>query len=700
MRRVGLVGAGFISRVHAEALRTIPNLHLAAVVDPLEDNARALAREYDISGVFSSVQQALVADAFDRAHVLVPPEHHARVAAQLVAAGKPVLVEKPLADTTAGCAAIIEQASTARLPLGVNQNFVYHPAFVRLRALVSARGLGRPNYVSCIYNVPLRQITARQFGHWMFASPLNLLLEQAVHPLSQLAVLAGDFREIRVLAGTPLPVSAGQVIYPSLNALFAGECLPASLRFAVGQAYPFWQISVVCDDGVATADILANRFYTSSRTHWIETLDGVASAGKTAAAMLGESARNATAYGLSLLRLKARSDAFFISMRDSIAAFHRALDDGRSPELDGQFGAMLVGVCERIRDLTGVPATASVSQAATEVAAGPPDIAILGGTGFIGTQLVRRCVEEGLRVAVMARSMRGLPNIFHHPHVRLHRGDIRDTAAVDAAINGAPVVVNLAHGGGGASWDEVRDAMVGGAETVARACRAGGVRRLVHVGSIASLYLGPQAKAVTGATVPDSQAERRADYARAKAACDRLLMELHARDGLPVVILRPGVVVGGGGAPFHGGLGFFNNDQHCIGWNDGRNPLPFVLAEDVADAILRACRAEGIEGRCYNIVGDVRPSAREYIAALGGALDRPLRFHPKSPLVLWTSELGKWAIKRAGGRRAPVPSLRDLLSRGMKARFDCSDAKRDLGWQPVADTAVFKAQAVTVHAGR
>jgi nucleoside-diphosphate-sugar epimerase len=278
-------------------------------------------------------------------------------------------------------------------------------------------------------------------------------------------------------------------------------------------------------------------------------------------------------------------------------------------------------------------------------------------------------------------------------------GDIRAPAAVERAIGGAGLVVNLAHGGGGGSWEELRAAMVGGAETVARACLAHGVRRLVHVGSIAALYLGPGAPPVTGATPVDPQAEQRADYARAKAECDRMLLRLHAEQGLPVVILRPGVVVGEGGPPLHGGLGFFNNDQHCIGWNQGRNALPFVLVEDVAAAVLLAARADGIAGRCYNLVGDVRPSAREYIAALGVALHRPLRFHPQSPLGLWVQELGKWAVKRAGGRHPPVPSLRDLLSRGMKAPFDCADAKRDLGWQPVADAALFDARAIGVHAG-
>ena len=240
--------------------------------------------------------------------------------------------------------------------------------------------------------------------------------------------------------------------------------------------------------------------------------------------------------------------------------------------------------------------------------------------------------------------------------------------------------------------------MVGGAETVARACQAAGVTRLLHVGSIASLYLGPDAGTITGATPPDPRETERGDYARAKVLADRMLLGLNATEAVPVVILRPGVVVGEGGPPLHSGLGLFNNDQHCIGWNDGRNPLPFVLVEDVASAIVRACDAEGIEGRCYNIVGEVRPSAREYLADMGQALGRPLRFHPQSPTGLWLVDVAKWLVKRATGRAVPMPAKRDFLSRGMAAPFDVSDAKRDLGWQPVADPAVFRARAIDVQA--
>jgi len=696
MSRVCLVGAGYISQVHGEALAVTPGCRITAIIDPRQDAGAARAKALRVDAVFASVERALQADAFDRAHVLVPPDLHAATAAPLLQAGKPVLLEKPLAVSRSQCDTLLAAAATSGAALGVNQNFVYHPAFVRLRALLDTRALGRPNFVDCLYNVPLRQMAARQFGHWMFRAPGNILLEQAVHPLSQITTLTGPIRDVRAIAGPAMEIAPGVPFHTTLNATLSGETLPAQLRFAVGQSFPFWQLRVVCDDGVAVADILANRVFTYGRTRWMEALDGAASGMRTGVALARDSVRNLSDYGLSMLHLKRRSDPFFQSMCGSIGAFHAALDAGQAPPLNGRLGASLVGLCETIAEQ--VFAAAAPRTRVQPEQAEPCDVAILGGTGFIGAHTVQRFVDAGMRVSVMARSVDNLPALFANEHVVVHRGDIRDAGAVERAIDSAPIVVNLAHGGGGSNWEAIRGAMVGGAETVARACQRKGVRRLVHVGSIASLYLGPQPNKVTGATPPDPQETKRGDYARAKVLCDRMLLEMHAKENLPVCILRPGVVVGEGSPPFHSGLGMFNNDQHCIGWNAGRNPLPFVLAEDVADAIFRAAQAEGVEGKCYNIVGDVRFSARDYLAELSHALQRPLRFHPQFPTKLWVEDLGKWLVKRVTGRVVPIPDRRDFLSRGMLAEFDCSDAKRDLGWQPVADRRRFLERAVLLHA--
>jgi predicted dehydrogenase/nucleoside-diphosphate-sugar epimerase len=698
MRKICLVGAGFIARAHAEALRGLPGVHLAAVVDPNAEAAQRLAKAWNIPHVFASVEAALAAGGFDCAHVLVPPPLHHLTALKLLEAGKPVLLEKPLAIDSTACAALLAAAETRGVALGVNQNFVHHPAFARLRHLLDAGTVGRPRFVGCLYNVPLRQLAAGQFGHWMFDRPGNLLLEQAVHPLSQILALAGPLESLVPLADGMTEIAPGVTFCRALSVSLACQRMPAQLRFAVGQDFPFWQVSVIGDDGVITADILANRTYVQGRTRWMDAIDGCVSGWRTSGAILRDATRNLADYALATLKLRPRSDPFFRSMRASIAAFHAALDAGTKPALDGAFGAALVTACERIGAASFPRSAPAQARPADPAPISGCDVAVLGGTGFIGTHLVQHLLADGLRVAVMARNIRNLPAVFHDPRVVLHRGDIRDKQALATAIGEAPIVVNLAHGGAGGTWEEIRDAMVGGAEAVASVCQAKGVRRLVHVGSIASLYLGPQPGKVTGKTPPDPQADARADYARAKALCDRMLLDLHAREKLPVCILRPGVVVGAGSSPFHGGLGFCNNEQHCIGWNGGRNPLPFVLVEDVAEAIVRACHTEQIEGQCYNLVGDVRPNARDYIAELGAALGRKLRYHPQSAEKLWLQECAKWVIKRIGGRRAPLPSRRNILSRGLVAEFDCSDAKQALGWHPVADRDSFRRHAILVHA--
>ena len=693
MRRVVLLGAGFIAQIHAEILRGIPNVELHGVVDRRERAARALSERWRIAKVFNSPEDALRSGEADCVHVLTPPNSHAAAALPFLAAGIPTLIEKPLAANGAECEALQSEAGKSNALLGVNQNFVHHPAFVRLRRAVAEHELGGLRFVSCSYNMPLQQITARQFGHWMFAQPLNILLEQAVHPLSQIVALAGQVDEVLSMTGDAIDLSPGRRLHSSVALVARCRRSLADLRFSVGESFPFWQVAAICDDGVAVADIAYNRYFTYRRTRWFEPLDHLVSGAASAAAMLRHSLRNGLQYAASTAKIKARSDPFFISMRAGIAAFHDALDRNALPETDGAFGSHLVAICEEVA--RGIPG--SRSQPANIATTGRYEVLVFGGTGFIGRHVVARLLEDGYRVGVMARNPHNLGSPFDSERVVLLRGDAGCGADVEGAVGGARIVINLAHGGGDGPGT---DAMVGAAEVVARACLAQGVERLIHAGSIAGLYLGPQPQPVTGSTPPDPQAHRRSDYARGKAECDRLLMRLHATEGLPVCILRPGVVVGEGGVAAHGALGFFNNDQHCIGWNAGRNPLPFVLVKDVADAVCLACTAPGVVGRCYNLVGDVRLTAREYIAELARTLGRPIRFHPQNPTLLWLREMGKWAVKMATGRRSPPPTRYDLLARGLAASFDCGDAERDLGWRPTRDRRRFIEHGIEIHARR
>ncbi|MDP6353287.1 MAG: NAD-dependent epimerase/dehydratase family protein, partial [Alphaproteobacteria bacterium] len=581
--------------------------------------------------------------------------------------------------------------------LGVNQNFIYHPAFAKLLALVSAKSLGPLRAVDCIYNMPLRQLAAGQLGHWMFDKPVNILLEQAVHPLSQICALVGEVGEMAALATSPVEISPGIPFHDSVDVSLRGQQGQAHLYFAMGREYPVWQITAVCDDGAIVADMIGNRFFTSERTRWLEFLDTYLSGRRVGRLIGAQARRNALDYLLATFHLKPRSDAFFLSMKASIEAFHRALDAGETPRSDGRFGAGLVGVCERIATTAFTEAKAPRATPAV----GTPrrfDVAVLGGTGFIGAHVVKRLLREGRTVGVMARTIRNLAPPFYEDGVTLIGGDVNRGEDIERGIGEARAVINLAHGGGGDSWPEIERTMVGSARRVAENCQRNGVAKLVHVSSIAALYLGDGSAVISGRTPPDPRAEKRGIYARGKAESDRVLLNLHAQAGLPVCILRPGVVVGEGGIAFHSGFGFYNNEQHCLGWNQGDNPLPLVLAGDVADAIVLALDRDRATGRCYNLVGDVLLTAKECIEVLGEATGRPLRYHPQSVGGLQAVEVGKWLIKLLIGRGGAYPSYRDLKSRGLTARFDCSDAKNDLGWRPQSDRAAFLRDGIEIYA--
>ena len=712
MKNVCLVGAGFIADIHAEVLSTLKGVRISAIVDVRQHAAAALARKWNVPRSFSCVAAALAEAPIDAAHVLVPPDRHLDVALAFIEAGVPVLIEKPLTASAEQARELVERARALNVRIGVNQNFVFHPAFAAIQAHLRSGALGRLRSLDCLYSMPLRQIAAGQFGHWMFRQPKNILLEQAVHPLSQITVLAGRASELCGVGGPSREISPGVAFFSACDVLLSCDRAPVHLRFAVGESHPAYLLVATCDDGVAVADMVANRTEVHTRSRWLDAADQAVTGLRVGGQLAAASVRNVADYGLSMLKVRPRSDAFYISMKRSITAFHEiersagpaSLPASPPPSApcDGEFGGYLVSLCETIaRDVLKVDAgPLSPQPSAVSAAPGAYDVAVFGGTGFVGGHLVTRLLQDGRRIGVIARNTANLAAPFHDPKVTLVRADVTSPDDIRRAIGTAKLVVNLAHGGGGSNWAEIERAMVGSARAVAEACREKGVERLIHVGSIASLFLGDPHAVITDAAAPDPKAWRRGDYARAKAAVDHLLLEMHREYGLPVCILRPGIVLGEGGTPFHSGFGFYNNDRHCLGWNAGRNPLPLVLVDDVATAIHQALDTPSLEGRCFNLVGDVRLTAREYVAELATATGRPLQFHGQWTTKLYLIELIKWAIKQAAGKRGPRTTLYDLRSRGLTSSFDCSATQENLRWRPESDRSAFVKRAIHVYGAR
>lgn len=322
------------------------------------------------------------------------------------------------------------------------------------------------------------------------------------------------------------------------------------------------------------------------------------------------------------------------------------------------------------------------------------NVVVIGGAGFIGSQLTSQLRGAGCEVTVVSRSA-GLGR-RDEPGLRYFRAEVADSARIDAAIEGASVVYHLAMGGG-ENWDAYKRDFIGGALNIARSCQKHGVRRLMFTSSIAALYLGRPGK-LYESSGPDKRPNSRCLYSRGKIEAERVLLKLHRSEGLPVVILRPAVVLGRGGMLTHGALGHGASDTCILGWGDGTNPLPCVLVQDVASALVLAKDAPGVDGKCFNLSGDIRPTAREYVSELRARTMRNFRFYPRSIRQLGLMDGAIKVVKALVGKRDALPTTyRDLVSLTMAADLDCSQTKELLGWKPESDREAFFREAIESH---
>ena len=94
--QVGLIGSQFISAIHAESLQHCLHAQLGAVASPTPGNAATFAQRFGIPHAFTDYRQLLAQPAIQMVVVGVPNHLHCQVVLDAAAAGKHVVIEKPL----------------------------------------------------------------------------------------------------------------------------------------------------------------------------------------------------------------------------------------------------------------------------------------------------------------------------------------------------------------------------------------------------------------------------------------------------------------------------------------------------------------------------------------------------------------------------------------------------------------------------
>ena len=236
------------------------------------------------------------------------------------------------------------------------------------------------------------------------------------------------------------------------------------------------------------------------------------------------------------------------------------------------------------------------------------------------------------------------------------------------------------------TWAEYKKFEIDATWLVADCALQAGVKRFIYAGTIDSYYAGKRDNTITEATPLDPHIAHRNLYARAKAQSETILMKMHCERKLPLVIVRPGIVIGRDGSPFHWGGGMWWRDAVCQVWGQGNNKLPLVLVEDVARGLIAAIDTLDLEGRDFNLVAEPCLSAQEYLDELDRAGAMRIHRYATPILHFYLLDMLKWMVKVAVRHpERQMPSWRDWKSRTQQAHFDCVAAKTVLGWNPVSD---------------
>jgi predicted dehydrogenase/uncharacterized protein YbjT (DUF2867 family) len=695
---VAILGAGYIADWHCRALR---GFEIVAVCDRDAGRARALAERYGIPRTFTDLAELLAEAMPHVVHVLLPPDRHFAAAEQILKAGAHVFVEKPLALTADECRSLEALSREKRRAIGVGHNFLFAPVYEKLRSDVRAGKLGRLDRVTITWNKELGQIRGGPFGGWLFRDPANVMLEVGPHSVAHLLDLVGEPERLTAEADRPIELPTGVTFFRRWRArAHVGETV-VDLNWSFDGGVAEHVIQVRGSAGTATAE-LERGTYVLCRggATGAEDFDRYATTVGEGRSLMWQGRAAFARYVLSKFKLSRRGSLFGTSIARAVEAFHAGLPAVPDERLSASFAVRIVNMCrcigfETSRGRQPPEALTDSTPVRTDAPGSPrrPDCLVLGGAGFIGRSLVCRLVETGRSVRLLVRDPAGLPKLLRELPLDVVRGDLSDPNSLDQAMAGIRDVFHLARGTGKTFGDFARTDLEP-TEVVAAACLSHNVRRLIYTGTIDSLDTS-RSTVLTDDTPLDRRFHRRNPYARVKAMAERRLMELHEERGLPVVILRPGIVIGVGASPFHWGVAWWPGPFVCRLWGRGKNPLPLVLVGDVARALVRAAEVDGIDGETFNLVTETDITARDYVQALAETTGAWIDARPRSALRYYANDLAKYLVKvlvRHPGRR--LPSYRDWAARGQYARFDCAKAKNLLGWRPETDRATLLREGV------
>lgn len=591
--KVGIIGCGRVAEHHLKFLVQSKKVQVVGLVDKNINQARKLGEKYGIQNLFSSIDNLLNFGAIDALHITTPPQYHFEQACKAIERGIHLFIEKPITlsfDNTQKLYTLAEDKNIKICPDFIN---LFNPIILEAKKFIQQNNLGRLIHAECYLSVNLNDPELKEaIGlHWSYTLPGGVMQNNITHPIYLVMDWIGHAKSITVY-----PRQFGilpQELTNHIDILINGEKANGKITITVVPKHENYYLRLFFDKGTVTVDFVTQTYTIEKVNNLPRSVNRVMTNFVRSHQLTGGSIRN-------VLRFLQKKIVPYYGLKYLIESFYGWIDGNNVSPISKELSLEVSYAEENIVNRAGKVHFDNHPRPSTQKGISKKEkILVTGGTGYVGSEVIRQLVDAGYHVRAYVRKT-SHTDALENLGVELVYGDIREAEILKQAAQGMDVIVHFAAALKG-SKSFMLDCTVNGTINVAEAARQAKVKRVIYISSF-SVYdylYTKNGKVITEESLLETQGEKRGTYSWVKRQAEDIALSNLSGDGPAWTILRPSLIFGNGHdltslvGPKIGNL--------VISFGRRRKHLKLIHVNDVAKAILLALDNDSTCNRVFNL---------------------------------------------------------------------------------------------------
>ncbi|MFA5143017.1 MAG: NAD-dependent epimerase/dehydratase family protein [Candidatus Omnitrophota bacterium] len=665
--RVVIVGCGNIAEKHMASIRKYINISDIALCDMDPVRLEDFAKRYGIAKTYTDISDVHKDFDPDIAHILTPPSTHKDIAIKCLDKGMNVLIEKPMCISAGEADEITQACKRTGGKVCIDHMRSFDEQTRKVRDILDSGSYGEISHINASYSHDVLTNTKFVGNRWAQGLPGGMLFDIAPHVVYLIQDFIPGMEEI----ATSIEKNSDGMV-TGIASIFQGKNTTASMHISL-KTKPLQNfIELFCTKGVIKIDF--RNFITILNPEGklpgpIVRIIGPISVGWQ---YIMASIRNVFNFFLGKLDP-------YNGLDHIIYSFYNALLSNTDIPVGYENGRILAVVLDKVFSrITNLKTDAGAENNTLK----PADILVTGGSGLIGSGLVKRLADKGFSIRVLTHSSALESAIIkNNPNISIVKGDVYRYKDVENASMGVKTVCHLAAAMKG-DWNYHLDTTVSGTRNIFEACLKTGVRHLVYTSTLnvldAKSY--PNGKIIDETFSYEHMPEKRGAYSHAKLKAERLLLNLieKNKNKLTVTLLRPGLVYGSQKNSLPKDVAIRLGKRFGIVMGLGFRKLPLIYIDNLVDALELAVKnkKDGI----FNIVDSDYPTQRKYIKLYNKYGNEKINM---IYVPFWVFLAGFWFIEKSVSlfMNKKVSLVYKLKCVSKSPKHSTARAEQDLDWK-------------------